>query len=83
MKAEFINLYSPKLKEAELQQSWGESSGWNLLDFGFNLRLSQNEIRQFVSVQMGAETKKKQTIIVYLDDKCRRNLYFGECKKKI
>ena len=45
------------------------------------VRLSQNRIRQFVSVQMGAETKEAD-IIVYSDDKCEET-YFGGGKKKI
>ena len=41
----------------------------------------KNRIRQFVSVQMGAETKEAD-IIVYSDDKCEETYILVECKKE-
>jgi type I restriction-modification system DNA methylase subunit len=41
----------------------------------------ENRIRQFVSVQMGSETKEAD-IIVYDDDKCESPLIVVECKKE-
>lgn len=40
-----------------------------------------NRIKQFVSVQMGAETKEAD-IIVYSDDECHETLILIECKKE-
>lgn len=40
-----------------------------------------NRIKQFVSVQMGAETKEAD-IIVYSDDACESTLIIVECKKE-
>ena len=41
----------------------------------------KNRIRQFVSVQLGAETKEAD-IIVYSDDKCEETYILVECKKE-
>lgn len=41
----------------------------------------ENRIKQFVSVQMGAETKEAD-IIVYSDDDCESTLIVVECKKE-
>lgn len=41
----------------------------------------ENKIKQFVSVQMGAETKEAD-IIIYSDDKCECPLIMVECKKE-
>jgi type I restriction-modification system DNA methylase subunit len=41
----------------------------------------ENRIKQFVSVQMGAETKEAD-IIVYLDDECEETYILVECKKE-
>lgn len=40
-----------------------------------------NRIRQFVSVQMGSETKEAD-IVVYSDDKCEETYILVECKKE-
>jgi len=40
-----------------------------------------NRIKQFVSVQMGAETKEAD-IIVYSDDECEETYILVECKKE-
>lgn len=42
---------------------------------------SENRIKQFVSVQMGAETKEAD-IIVYSDDDCLETYILVECKKE-
>jgi len=41
----------------------------------------ENRIKQFVSVQMGAETKEAD-IIVYADDECEETYILVECKKE-
>jgi type I restriction enzyme M protein len=48
-----------------------------VLNYGYPV----NRIRQFVSVQMGSETKEAD-IIVYADDKCEATYILVECKKE-
>jgi type I restriction-modification system DNA methylase subunit len=48
-----------------------------VLNYGYPV----NRIQQFVSVQMGSETKEAD-IIVYADDKCEQTYILVECKKE-
>lgn len=48
-----------------------------VLNYGYPL----NRIQQFVSVQMGSETKEAD-IIVYADDECEETYILVECKKE-
>jgi len=48
-----------------------------VLNYGYPV----NRIQQFVSVQMGSETKEAD-IIVYSDDKCEQTYILVECKKE-
>jgi len=51
------------------------------LSLVFNYGYPVNRIQQFVSVQMGAETKEAD-IIVYADDECEETYILVECKKE-
>jgi type I restriction-modification system DNA methylase subunit len=48
-----------------------------IINYGYPV----NRIKQFVSVQMGAETKEAD-IIVYADDECEETYILVECKKE-
>ena len=48
-----------------------------VLNYGYPV----NRIQQFVSVQMGSETKEAD-IIVYADDECEETYILVECKKE-